>query len=261
MMKLLKKTVVISVLLSMVLLIPGCAKKGPALPINQMSAAAATGILQGIANMDDESADQMLDLETDEIEDFFAQYGYSIDGKAFINGLNGFRSARDEMGTILSIEDPEMTSDEEEVSATFLIKGQNRDATAVVVMNKKNKIIAITTNAHFTTQENITKAALNTVLGMGTTFVILIFLSIIISLFQYIPSLQAKYEKSKNAASEPAVDKTINQIIEKEEQNEELEGGELIAVITAAVAAYEASSGTVSPSGDGFVVRSIRRRS
>ncbi len=260
MMKLLKKTVVISVLLSMVLLIPGCAKKGTALPINQMSAAAATGILQGIANMDDESADQMLDLETDEIEDFFAQYGYSIDGKAFVNGLNGFRSARDEMGSILSIEEPEMTSDEEEISATFLIKGQNRDATAVVVMNKKNKIIAITTNAHFTTQENITKAALNTVLGMGTTFVILIFLSIIISLFQYIPSLQAKFEKSKKGASDPAVDKTINQIIEKEEQNEELEGGELIAVITAAVAAYEASSGTASPSGDGFVVRSIRRR-
>ena len=111
--------------------------------------------------------------------------------------------------------------------------------------------------------ENLRKAGLNTVLGMGTTFVILIFLSLIISLFKFIPDLQDGFAKKKTAAASPAaqaVDNTISQIIEKEEAADD---NELIAVITAAIAAYEGASGsagTVSPSGDGFVVRSIRRR-
>ena len=97
------------------------------------------------------------------------------------------------------------------------------------------------------------KAALNTLLGMGTVFIVLILISLIISCFNFIPKIQAKFAKrpKKEEVKSAAVDNTIAQIIEKEELSDDLE---LVAVIAAAIAASEGASST-----DGFVVRSIKR--
>ena len=99
------------------------------------------------------------------------------------------------------------------------------------------------------------KAALNTLLGMGTVFVVLILISLLISCFTFIPKIQAAFSKKpkEEAKKEPAVDKAIAQIVEKEELSDDLE---LVAVISAAIAASEGAAST-----DGFVVRSIRRAS
>ena len=79
---------------------------------------------------------------------------------------------------------------------------------------------------------------------------------LIISCFTYIPKIQAAFTKKQpqeeKKESATAVDQTIAQIVEKEELFDDLE---LVAVIAAAVAAYEGAAST-----DGFVVRSIRRR-
>ena len=80
---LLKKTIIAAAVLSLTLVMFGCAQKGMPLEISQTATASAQGIINGIANMDDYSAEQMLDLETDEIEEFFEQYGYSLDGEAY----------------------------------------------------------------------------------------------------------------------------------------------------------------------------------
>nr|MCR5746084.1 OadG family protein [Lachnospiraceae bacterium] len=124
-----------------------------------------------------------------------------------------------------------------------------------VIMNPKNKITSITTSADYTFAEKVSKAGLNTVLGMGTTFCILIFLSLVISLFKFLPGNESYRTNAKEETKTP-VDNAVSQIAEREE----LAGDDaLVAVISAAIAAYEASNGNVSSSGDGFVVRSIRR--
>lgn len=102
----------------------------------------------------------------------------------------------------------------------------------------------------------ISDAAINTVICLVVVFTVLIFISFLISLFKYIPKLEALFTKkdSKTELSESAVVNTVSQIEVKEEEEEELSDDlELVAVITAAIAA---SAGT---STDGFVVRSIRR--
>ncbi len=258
-----KKSLIISCVLLLGVLSFGCAKKGEDLEISDSAMAASAGIINGISTMDSAYKDQLLAMEPEEIEDFFKQYGYSIDGKAFLSGVSGYMDAVDEMGGVNDISEPVMASTEDNITATFNVDGVERDAKIVVTMDSRSKIESITTNCEYTFAENLRKAGLNTVLGMGTTFVILIFLSLIISLFKFIPDLQEGFAKNKTAANSPAaqaVDNTISQIIEKEEAADD---NELIAVITAAIAAYEGASGsagTVSPSGDGFVVRSIRRR-
>ncbi|MBO4373965.1 MAG: OadG family protein [Lachnospiraceae bacterium] len=258
-----KKSLIISCVLILGVLSFGCAKKGENLEVSDSAIAASAGIINGITTMDASYKDELLAMEPDEIEDFFKQYGYSIDGKAFLSGVSGYMDAVDEMGGVIDISEPLMASTDDSITATFDVDGVERDAKIVVTLNERNKIESITTNCDYTFAENLRKAGLNTVLGMGTTFVILIFLSLIISLFKFIPDLQDGFAKKKSAAASPAakaVDNTISQIIEKEEAADD---NELIAVITAAIAAYEGASpagGSVSPSGDGFVVRSIIRR-
>lgn len=94
-------------------------------------------------------------------------------------------------------------------------------------------------------------AGLNTLIGMGTVFIVLILISLLISCFGFIPRIQAALSKEKK--EEPAAEQTAAaQAVETVDGTDDLE---LAAVIAAAVAAYEGAAGT-----DGFVVRSIIRR-
>ena len=97
--------------------------------------------------------------------------------------------------------------------------------------------------------EILTKAGLNTLLGMGTVFAVLIFLALIISTLKYIPMLLEGM--SKKSEEVPAAKETAVEEVAVVEETDDLE---LIAVITAAIAAQEGTS------TDGFVVRSIKRR-
>lgn len=99
------------------------------------------------------------------------------------------------------------------------------------------------------------KAGINTLIGMGTVFAMLILIMIIISAMKIIPTLQNAFAKKKEEpkGSEASINNTIAGIIERE--TAEADSDELIAVIAAAIAAASAESGET---GD-FVVRSIRR--
>ena len=93
------------------------------------------------------------------------------------------------------------------------------------------------------------------ILGMGTVFVVLIFLSFVIWL-EFIPVLEKKFRKAP-AAAEPVKAETpaaapVPVVVPAEAAAED--DSELVAVIAAAVAAAEGTS------VDGFVVRSIKRR-
>jgi len=130
--------------------------------------------------------------------------------------------------------------------------GTKHNATLEIVA-EYGAITAITTNVNYSFGEKMGKAGLNTLLGMGTVFSVLILISLIISAFNLIPKVQDLFKKKPAAASpvEKSVDNAIAQIVENEELSDDLE---LVAVISAAIAAYEGSAST-----DGYVVRSIRR--
>lgn len=96
-------------------------------------------------------------------------------------------------------------------------------------------------------------ALIDTILGMGTVFVVLIFISLIISCFgpvsKKIESFTNKGKKEEEDVKQE-VAPSKQEVIEEEELVDDLE---LVAVITAAIAAYD-EVGT-----DGFIVRSIKR--
>ena len=101
------------------------------------------------------------------------------------------------------------------------------------------------------------EAGLNTIICIVVVFCVLIFISLLISLFKFINKAEtaiaarkARKAEDKNI-SETSIDNTISQITAKEE--EELNDLELVAVIAAAISAATGSS------TDDFVVRSIRK--
>ena len=95
----------------------------------------------------------------------------------------------------------------------------------------------------------------NSLMGILIVFCVLIFISFIISLFKYLPGSGAAKPKAAPAAPKPAA---VPKAPAKASENL-VNDQELVAVITAAIYAYESSVGGASASGDPLVVRSIRR--
>lgn len=184
------------------------------------------------------------------------------DGAMYSSAFESWKNAVDEMGRFIEVTGITENSVEAmnmngvayptEGVLEARLKGETHDA-ILQIMVENGTVTSISTNVIYSFGENMKKAALNTLLGMGTVFVVLILISLIISAFGLIPKIQAKL-RGKNKAAETkttAMDSTIAQIIEKEELSDDLE---LVAVIAAAIAASEGATST-----DGFVVRSIRR--
>ena len=101
----------------------------------------------------------------------------------------------------------------------------------------------------YTLGEKMEKAALNTLMGMGTVFGVLILISLIIYAFRFIGDLQNIGKKKQTA--EAVVTNNVPEVVEEAPLTDDLE---LVAVISAAIAASEGTS------TDSFVVRSIHRR-
>ena len=104
-----------------------------------------------------------------------------------------------------------------------------------------------------TLENTLMKALMDTLMGMGSVFMILILICLIISLFKFIP-------KDRVALAGPDEPEKAAQDI-----NDEEDDGELIAVITAALKmaiAQEAppDTGSVSAAEPVFIVKSVKRR-
>lgn len=182
------------------------------------------------------------------------------DNPSIYNGMLSWQSALEDIGQFNGTDGGTVTVKDDEIIVDVNVLGSDHNAVVEIVLDNsvpnQLNIIGIAANVSYTFGENMTKAFLNTVLGMGTVFVVLIFISLIISCFGLVSKIGTKKPKREEAAAQqsaPAADPVVEQIAQKEELADD---AELVAVIAAAVAAYEGSGST-----DGFVVRSIRKSS
>ncbi|MBO4899906.1 MAG: OadG family protein [Lachnospiraceae bacterium] len=173
------------------------------------------------------------------------------------NGLISWQNALEEMGEYTGVKDVVSDIGTDQVVIDVTAGGTVRDAVVEIIIEKDGSASSISTTVQYTLGEMMGKAGLNTLIGMGTVFAVLILICLIISCFKLIPKIQdafsGKNKTSEKSVAETAVDNTIAQISKKEDDQE------LIAVISAAIAAYEGAAGGATGT-DGYVVRSIRRR-
>ena len=198
-------------------------------------------------------------VEMGAVDELVAQAeAYGMDGQVYKSACDSWANAVDDIGAVNGFgqvlsNSIELNAIGAPVKGTFEVEllGSKHDA-IIEIVYEHGELTAITTNVNYSFGEKMGKAGLNTLLGMGTVFCVLILISLIISAFNLIPKVQALFAKKPAAASpvEKSVDQAIAQIVENEELSDDLE---LVAVISAAIAAYEGTS------SDGYVVRSIRR--
>lgn len=197
-------------------------------------------------------ADQLVEsINTVVLQGMEAQYESD---EVIAAALESWKTAQEDMGSYQAILDHEVDITEKDSVINVVVNGTLRDAKVEIILDKDLNLTSITTNVQYSLGESMQKATLNTVIGMGTVFIVLILLACIIQAFGIIPKIQEMFANKDKKAEEvktEAVDNTIAQIIETEELTDDLE---LVAVIAAAVAASEGAAST-----DGFVVRSIRR--
>ncbi len=177
--------------------------------------------------------------------------------EVFGPALQSWNGSVGDIGEIIGYQNEyAVTSAKNEVSINIGIDGSDHDADVVIVAGMTDYGVetkSVTTNVQYSFGELMKQAALNTLLGMGTTFVVLILLAVIIALFQYIPKLQSVFGKKEEtpvrevkAAPAPAAPAAVEEPVGDDTA--------LIAVIAAAIAASEGRQ-----TADGFVVRSIRK--
>ncbi|MCM1154674.1 MAG: OadG family protein [Roseburia sp.] len=167
------------------------------------------------------------------------------------NALLSFKSAMSDIGTYLGTDGGNAVINGDDMIININVLGSDHNAVVEIILNRTTgSCSGITTNVSFSMGEIMKKAGMNTLLGMGTVFAVLILISLIIYAFGLIPKLMSGKKEEKKETS-VAADNVVAQIVEKEELSDDLE---LVAVISAAIAAYEGSGTT-----DGFVVRSIRK--
>ena len=249
-----KKISLLGLILILVLSFTGCGKSETTEYDQATLEQYAEFVVQNFEAMTTEQLDSFSDMRDLQLDTQLMNAGLPVDGEDFLTMISSWEAAEEECGAYVEHGDWTMEVKNDGVSLTSEAKYENRDADIVFSFDEKGNMESMDVSAHYSTGEILEKAGLNTVLGMGTVFVMLIMISLIISLFNFIPKIQAAFSKKdkEEEAKNAGIDKAVTQIAAQEEP--EADDTELVAVIAAAIAASEGAAST-----DGFVVRSIRK--
>ena len=206
------------------------------------------------------SADEVLNNYNNiELADWF-EYNFNsytgtsfeCEGKGIRTAVTSFEDGLEDIGQIINYGDATVTYDDDDITVIVPVTGVNGEAEVELIF--ANDIYYTLSSCSLNVDESfgslMARAALNTLIGMGTVFIVLILISFLISLFKYIPAIQNAFKKKDNTTqanvqvAAPVVEATTEELSDDTE---------LVAVIAAAIAAYEGTS------ADGFQVRSIKR--
>ena len=193
---------------------------------------------------------QIAGFSDEEIENYLAQ------DDAFTTAtMESWKSVKDELGAYSSIVSQDVEKDGDVVTISTVAQFEKAKADVVLMLDLGQQMYtSMTSSVQYSLAANMQRAGMNTLMGIGIVFLMLVFLSFVIGLFKYIEKFQ-NVGKKKAAEEAPKAEEAPAPAIAQSEAADEdfADDLELVAVISAAIAAYE------NTSGDSFVVRSIKK--
>lgn len=193
---------------------------------------------------------QIAGFSDEEIENYLAQ------DDAFTTAtMESWKSVKDELGAYSSIISQDVEKDGDVVTISTVAQFEKAKADVVLMLDLGQQMYtSMTYSVQYSLAANMQRAGMNTLMGIGIVFLMLVFLSFVIGLFKYIEKFQ-NVGKKKAAEETPKAEEAPAPAIAQSEAADEdfADDLELVAVISAAIAAYE------NTSGDSFVVRSIKK--
>ena len=192
-------------------------------------------------------------------EDLATQLAAATKSKDYTmqTAFKSWESVKGDLGALVSYETATVTLGDEGYIARMNTVFEQRNMEMTLMVDEEfTTIQGVSFAPEYTMAENMTRAGMNTIMGMGVVFAALIFIAWVISLFKYISVFEDKM-KAKNApapAPAPAAAAPAPVAAPVVEEEEYVDDTELISVIAAAIAASEGKT-----SANGLVVRSIKR--
>ena len=239
----------------MILSLTGCGNEKSTLKYDEASIEQVTEFLISYCMSTDEATiEEWKSMKDIEMELQLINAGLPLTAESFIGAMESWQAGIEECGAYIQHGEYTYEASEDELEVTTNVLYEEREATIVFLFDDNLHLETMTVNAHFSLGEILQKAGLNTVLGMGTVFAVLIFIAFIISLFKYISVIENALKNKKNKKTEEVITTKSEAQAASVVDEEYCDDLELVAVIAAAIAAAEGTS------TDSFVVRSIRRR-
>ena len=253
-----KKISLILLVLAMVLGLAGCGtdKKSADYDTQSMETCADT-VLQSFQAMSDADFDMLKSYSDFQLNYTLMSSGLPIANDDFLVMIDSYQNAVKEYGELINYGEYEVSESKDGPVLTTKAEFENKDANIVLNFDEEGHMTDMSVNIKYTIGQILEKAGLNTLIGMGTVFLVLIFIAFIISLFRFIPALEAKFKGNGKEAKAEAPAKPVpapTAPVAEASAKSEMDQSQLIAVITAAIAASEGTS------TDGFIVRTIKRR-
>ena len=198
-------------------------------------------LISQITSLDDEAIDR-------NIKDLEEKKQFEL-----MTALENWKAGKKDIGEIQAIKSDEaiLNVDKEGYSVSISIVGEKRSAIVRIAYDKNmQKVNSMSINVNYNLGEKLSKAGLNTLIGMATVFIILIFIIFIIDAFKYISVFEEKLAKKPGELTKEEI-----KLKEEVSTQENLpEDQELVAVISAAIMAYEEENNT-----DDLIVRSLKK--
>ncbi|MBR6223981.1 MAG: OadG family protein [Lachnospiraceae bacterium] len=202
--------------------------------------------------------------------------------EVYSKAVESLITAENESGEFVELKDTEVTETDDDIRVKLILKFQKNDVEAQFVYEPNGayeyreiyqnpegvlpyKATEITIQSSYPKSYYIRQAGMNTLMGMGTVFAVLIFIALIIYCFKFIAIIQKKADAKKVAKenakvsaelSKAPVSKPSEPVYEEENL---MDDEELVAVITAAVYAAAGVGSVCTDSKDTLIVRSISR--
>ena len=190
--------------------------------------------------------------------------GEVVISRTFDNDLaQRWKTFNEKHGKITAAEINETNRTDDGYTCKMILTGEDNVQMALTITYNKScypmstMLEDYSDDAAKTTGTRMAEAGSNIIVGLGVVFCVLIFLTLVISLFKYIGKRETDKQKAEDNAARAAARKTAPApaAVPASAEVPLQDNGALVAVITAAIAASEGPA--ASPNG--YVVRSIRR--
>lgn len=262
-MKRLKYAILASLCVMMsVFLLSGCGGKTPAEETTENNAAIEADSITEVKNYTQQIADQ-LSANTYETYQAYIDADQVFISRLFdIDLAQRWKTFNEKHGEIQKAEVIETSKADNEYTCKIVLTGDDNEMMALTITYNNvmtpisSSIEDYTDDASQTIGMKMEQAGSNIVVGLGIVFLILIFLSLVISLFKYINKIGSKKAQPAPEAKRTAAPAAVTAAVPQDSTTNIpiQDNSELVAVISAAIAASEGTA-----SANGYVVRSIRR--
>ena len=175
--------------------------------------------------MDEEDLETLHDMREVELDYALVQARIPSSGSEYLSILDAWNANEEECGAYAGTTDMqqlvdsfEITERNYEISLSGEMEFENYKADVTLTFDEDGTAKALTMGVQYGASEIARKALMNTLIGMGTVFAVLILMCLLISSFSLINKVQTKLEEKKKqkAAAEVPVEFTTEEEIDED---------------------------------------------